>query len=614
MCGIAGYVDFEGETDPKVLGRMTDSIAYRGPDSSGKYFNKNKSVGLGIRRLSIIDLATGDQPIKNEDGNVVVVYNGEIYGYKNLRDDLIKNGHKLKTKSDTETLVHLYEQYGEKMAGMLNGMFSFVIWDEKNQKLFIAKDRYGIKPLYYTVVGKKLIFGSEPKSILSNSGFKKAVSDEGLSSYFYLGYTLGEKSIYRNIFKLLPGHYLTFDKWGLKVQSYFELGQNKELENANLDSLLEKSVQTQLISDVPVGVFLSGGLDSSLIAYYISKFKKLKSFSIGFKEEGYDESFHAHYVAKKIGTEHYSEEYSPEDVIDSFNQITSRLDEPFADASLFPTFKVSKLARQYVKVVLSGDGGDELFGGYPTYQAHLFKNYVDKLYFLNGDTLLSFLNFTPDFLLNLLPVSFKDYPKKKLAKIVLNGLKIKDSDQRHFYWMRTFFLGEERIYQKDHNKSELKLSLSYKLDDTHINVGQLIDFHSYLPDDFFFKVDRASMYNSLEVRVPFMDNNVVDYAFSTKKTHLNLLKTKIQLRSLLKEKLPEIAKRPKKGFGIPLEIWLKGDLKELGKAAISNEKMYEYVNEKKIKKLWDDHQSGEKNNSGNLWLLIMFSGWLKNWS
>src|SRR3990172_3355450 len=245
MCGIAGYVDFESTTNPVVLDAMTEEIIYRGPDSSGKYFNKDKSVGLGIRRLSIIDLSTGDQPIKNEDGSVTVVFNGEIYGYKNLRDRLINKGHKLKTKSDTEVLVHLYEEYGEEMVGLLNGMFAFAIWDEKKQKLFLARDRSGIKPLYYYPTKKKILFGSEPKTILKYPKIIKKINKEALSSYFYLGYVLGEKSIYKNVSKLLPGHYLIFDRNGLRIKKYFELKTDKNVQGLSLDVLLGKSVEKQ---------------------------------------------------------------------------------------------------------------------------------------------------------------------------------------------------------------------------------------------------------------------------------------------------------------------------------------------------------------------------------
>src|SRR3990167_5155094 len=243
MCGIAGYVDFTSNTNPSIIKKMTDEIIYRGPDSSGEYVSQANIAGLGIRRLSIIDLKTGDQPIKNEDGSVIVVFNGEIYGYKHLREDLLKKGHKLKTKSDTEVLVHLYEEYGEDMPKFLNGMFAFAIWDEKKQKLFLARDRAGIKPLYYYPTKKKILFGSEPKTILKYPKIIKKINEEALSSYFYLGYVLGEKSIYKNVSKLLPGHYLIFDRNGLRIKKYFGLKTDKNVQGLSLDVLLGKSVE-----------------------------------------------------------------------------------------------------------------------------------------------------------------------------------------------------------------------------------------------------------------------------------------------------------------------------------------------------------------------------------
>ena len=612
MCGITGYVDYECKVDPNILGKMTKAIVYRGPDSSGEYVNDDKSAGLGIRRLSIIDLSTGDQPIKNEDSSVVVVFNGEIYGYKNLRDDLLRKGHKLKTKSDTEVLVHLYEEYGEGMVAKLNGMFAFAIWDEKKRRMFIARDRSGIKPLYYSVIGKKLFFGSEPKTILECPGYKKGVDSTGLSSFFYLGYILGSSSIYSNIFRLKPGNILIFDKSGIKIKKYFDIKTKKDYPQFSLDMLLRKAVEKQLIADVPVGVFLSGGLDSSLIASYISKYEKLKSFSIGFSEKGFDESKHAYYVAKKLGTEHYSDEFSPKDVLSIFDEISSKLDEPFADASLFPTYKVSKLARKYVKVVLSGDGGDELFGGYPIYQAHILARYLNFLPNFTYDVLRNIIDSIPDIFFDLIPTSFKEYPKKRLAKIILSGMKKGNPQDRHLYWMRTFFLGNEFLgntYDRKHNsKSDNWKKLSPSI------TGQSIDFNTYLPDDFFFKVDRAAMYNSLEVRVPFLDNDVLNYAFSTRKPHVNLLQTKIQLRKLLQDRLPDVARRPKKGFGIPLEKWLRSDLKDFAYSKLKSRRLNDYVSKNKVLKIWGEHQKSETNHSGTIWQLVIFSAWLDNWS
>jgi len=608
MCGIAGYVDFSSKTSPSVLTKMTDEIIYRGPDSSGKYVSKDSIAGLGVRRLRIIDLTTGDQPIKNEDGSIIVIYNGEIYNYKSLRKDLEKRGHKFRTKTDTEILVHGYEEYGLGFILKLNGMFAFALWDDKTQSLLLGRDRAGIKPLYYYVKDGLLIFGSEPKVILAHPLYEKKIDSNALAIYGYFGFLPGEKSMFSGIKKLLPGHTLTLKKSQLKVSKYFELSSELNVKSENIDELLESAVKSQLVADVPVGIFLSGGLDSSLLAYYVTKFKKLKSFSIGFKEQGFDESRNAHQTAKKIGTEHYSDEFGSKDVTSIYEDIIPKLDEPLADASLFPTYKVSKLARRYVTVALSGDGGDELFGGYPTHQAHLYANLLKNfpIPFLSG-----LLESLPESIVNLFPTSFKDYPKKRLANIVLKGVKFNDLE-RQLFWMRTFFIGGDSLFKKPDISflSEIVPDLD-KFDKNR--VGQVVDFHTYLRDDFLVKTDRASMLNSLEVRVPYLDNNVVNWAFSTKEAHLNLFKTKIQLRKLLKDKLPEVAKRPKKGFGIPLKSWLKSDLKNFAREILNSRKLYSYVDKRRVESLWEAHQKGRENNAGAIWMLVMLSGWLDNW-
>ena len=607
MCGIAGYADFSSKTNPEILRLMTDGIIYRGPDSQGEYFSKDKIAALGVRRLSIIDLVTGDQPISNEDGTITVVYNGEIYNYRGLRKNLIKKGHKFKTKSDTETLVHLYEEYGENMTKYLNGMFTFAIWDEKKQKLFIARDRAGIKPLYYFNKGKLLVFGSEVKTLLMYPSFDKKIDLEVLNLYCYFGYIPSNHSIFSNVYKLPPGHTLTMTNSGVKVKKYFEISTNKHSDKS-LDNLLDDAVVSQLHADVPVGIFLSGGLDSSLLSYYVTKSnKKIKSFSISFEEESFDESKYARAVAHKLGTQHYDESFRAKDVFDLFGEITEKLDEPFADASFFPTYKVSRLARKHVKVVLSGDGGDELFGGYPTYQAQMI---AETLKYFPKKLIDSGL-----FLLNFLPTSFENYPKKTLAKIFATSIKM-EPYERQIYMMRTFFLGET-ILRKKPNLNKLKGAMPEISKVGSITLkAQIIDFYTYLRDDFLFKTDRASMYNSLEVRVPYLDNHLIDFAFSSGKKHVNLFQTKILLRKLAMEKLklPEIANRPKKGFGIPTAKWLRGELKDFGYSMLQNNKLEDYVDKKKIKMLWQEHQQMQRNNGGTLWMLIMLSGWLDNWA
>jgi asparagine synthase (glutamine-hydrolysing) len=326
----------------------------------------------------------------------------------------------------------------------------------------------------------------------------------------------------------------------------------------------------------------------------------------------FDESEHANYVAKKLGTEHYSEEFSVSDVIPIFSEVSKKLDEPFFDPSMLPTYKVSKLARQHVKVALSGDGGDELFGGYPTYQAGIIASYINfmpKSYLLGMSNLLDIV---PDSVFNLFSTSFKDYSKKRLAKIMLAGMQ-KDGALRHLYWMRTFFLGDKTLYKEPGLDFLDSILGNIDKSDTPSLKSQYVDFNTYLRDDFLFKSDRASMYNSLEVRVPFLDNDVINYAFSAKKSHVNLFKTKIILRNLLKDKLPEISKRPKKGFGIPLAGWLRGELKDFGFTMLSNSKLKEFIDGKKILSIWKEHQEGKRDHSGVIWQTIVFSGWLNNW-
>lgn len=612
MCGIAGWVDYSSRTSPEAIKKMTDEIVYRGPDSTGKYTSENKNCALGIRRLSIIDLSTGDQPIKNEDGSVVVVYNGEVYNYQNLRDKLEGLGHKFSTTSDTEVLVHLYEEYKEEMPKYLDGMFAFALWDQKRQTLFIARDRVGIKPLYYLCLGNKLIFGSEIKTILAYPGIDKKINIDSVNQYLFLGYFPTEQTIYDGIRKLTPGKYLTFGKKGLVIKDYYEF-ERKNVEQEDLETRLRDSIHVQRHADVPVGVFLSGGIDSSLVAWFLSREKKdLKSFSISFKEKGFDESRHSRLVARRIGTEHYDETFTSADLLKIYSLVIGRLDEPFADPSFFPTFKVSQLARRHVKVVLSGDGADELFGGYPNYQGHLFARLIDYLPEVVVNTIKSCVQIAPASVIDTLPAPFKNYDKKRALLTFLAGLKNEPS-QRHLFWMKNFFLGYEELGPRPdfswlkgvYNKTTAKFDLALKM--------QYLDFATYLRDDLLFKVDRASMYNSLEVRVPFLANDVIDYAFSLGSPHVTMFATKRLLRGLLRDKLPEIATRSKKGFGIPLAAWMNGEIKDFIDECLDSQKLYNYVDRQKVLKLVSDHRENRSNNAGLIWALVMLSGWLESW-
>lgn len=611
MCGIAGYVDFREQPQRFFVSKMLNSIFHRGPDQKGVYIEKH--VGMGIQRLSIIDLNSGNQPIYNEDKSVAVVFNGEIYNYLELKNLLEKKGHKFKTKSDTETLVHLYESFGYNMSQYLRGMFAFAVWDKNNELIFVGRDQTGIKPLYYWQKGRTLIFASEIKPILLSPQVKKSINPEALKTYSSLGYIPGNLSIFENIHKLLPGHNLVFSKEGKKIKTFYKLNPGESNSSENIDTLLEKAVISHSMSDVPLGVLLSGGVDSSLIAYYLTKNirKKINTFSINFEDKSFDESKFARIVAKHLGTKHHYETFSPRDVLDLFPIITQKLDEPLADPSLFPTFKVSALARKYVKVVLSGDGGDELFGGYPTYQGHLLAEHVKKILPQSAGKLA--LN-----ILNLVPSSLENYPKVEVGKEFLKGIH-SPAIKRHLLWMslKNYHPG---ILNKSIFSNSVKLNylsnLIREIEKKPVDMltkMRLFDYETYLKDDLLVKVDRASMLNSLEVRVPFLDQDVLEKAFSLN-SHVDIFTTKKILRALLKEKFPpEIFNRGKKGFGMPIAKWITSDLEDLAGEHLHNPRLYEYFDKKMVQQLWQNHLGRKQENSKLIWMIVMFSGWLNEW-
>lgn len=612
MCGITGIVSFDKPIKDSNLPRMLSQIKHRGPDQRGTYIKPH--VSMGIQRLSIIDIATGRQPIENEDGSVAVVFNGEIYNYRELAEDLNKKGHIFKTKSDTEVLVHLYEVYGEKMSKYLNGMFSFAIWDRKKQLIFISRDPAGIKPLYYFQKGKELIFGSELKTILTYADFKKEINIDALRTYSMLGYTSSDISIFKDIHKLPAGSNLIFSKEGKRIVNYYSMIPLNFSDDKNIDKILEEAVISESVADVPLGVLLSGGIDSSLISYYLTKKlgKKIKSFSIGFDDKSFDESFYARKVANILRTDHYQENFNSKDMCNLFPLIIEKMDEPLADPSLFPTFKLSALAKKHVKVVLSGDGGDELFGGYPTYQGHIVAEKINK--------------FIPNSMANLglwladkSHTSFDNYPIAETAKRFLRGIN-KKGLQRHMEWMSLY--GLEDLLKKEYSNNQvfddkymqnLENKIA-KVTDKTPSKFQLLDFYTYLTDDLLVKVDRASMFNSLEVRVPFLDLKVIQYAFNSELKTVSLFETKKILRDLLKKHLPEsIVNRKKKGFGVPLAKWIYDDIKNLVDDHLANKDLYTYFEKYKVEKLRDDHMKKRRNNAKALWMLTIFSGWLNKW-
>lgn len=599
MCGIAGIVDFSSRVLPSQIGKMTQTIVHRGPDSGGRFVNG--PVGLGIRRLKIIDLLTGDQPISNEDGSLTVVFNGEIYNYKLIRGQLLKKSHKLTTTSDTETIVHLYEDHGSEFLKKLNGMFAFALWDDRSQRLLLARDHAGIKPLFYCHSGKKLIFGSEIKTILSALPQTPFIDPDPLFLYSYLGYVPTPRTIYKNIFQLPPGSTLTFSRSGLKIHQYYNLFDQNYSESTDLDSLLNTVVARQAIADVPVGLLLSGGLDSSILAYYLTRQQRdVQSFSISFADADFNEGHHAAQVAKILGTSHFDRPYSATDFLADFPNIQKLMDQPFADPSLFPTYHVDRLASQHVKVALSGDGGDEIFAGYPTYLGHRF---ADLLPFIPKQ-LSDLARSLPSIKLPLFSASYK--LSDTLANFI-SGLGLSPT-RRQLQWMIYFTTGQMAPL-KLFETPPIKELLSHPYPPDAVKAAQLLDFQTYMRDAMLLKSDRASMFNSLEVRVPYLDRDIISYAFSQHTPFTSLFQTKLPLRNLLRDKLPEsIRRRPKKGFGLPLSDWLTGPLCDLISSYIYRSDISDYFPRVFVDSLWAKRQFR------SIWMVFAFSFWHETWA
>ncbi len=596
---------------------MTESLAYRGPDDRGYFLDKN--IGLGHRRLSIIDLSEkGRQPISNGDETIKVVFNGEIYNFQELKKDLIRKGHHFKSQTDSEVIAHQYEEDDIDCFKKFNGMFAMAIWDSNQEKLILSRDRYGQKPLYWTFVDKTLIFASEIKSILLHPLVKKELNSLALYQYFSFDYVPQPLTVFKGIYKLPNGSFLVFKNGQVNLGNYYQI----KLENDRLDfppavkklgKLLEDSVKKRLIADVPIGVFLSGGIDSSAIAYFARKNKRdIKTFSIGFDEPSFDESDYAKQVARFLKTKHFRQKFSANDLLRAIPEITEKLDEPFGDPSILPTFLLSKFTVEKVKVALGGDGGDELLMGYPNHQ-------VQKFAFLTGLSDLEFKRI-PGLLEKLLPVSDKNLTFSYKAKryghsLIFPGL------YRDLLNIGGYITGIENLFKFRVQTKELFEFAEEFLNDyqnkKYLEKVNLLLLKYYLQDDILFKVDRASMYNSLEIRAPLLDYRLADFVNSLPLNYkLRGLKTKYILKELMRDKLPEnIVSRKKKGFSVPLSAWLKKDLKNymienLNKSEINKIGLLDYdFIEKKIK----EHLGNKRDNRKILWNLIVFQNWSKRY-
>lgn len=628
MCGIAGYF---GKGDSVVLKKMADTLLHRGPDDEGYY--EDGEVGIAHRRLSIIDLSSsGHQPMTNEDQNIHIVFNGEIYNFQELRQSLGLS-HQFKGVSDTEVIVHLYEEIGTEVFSKIKGMFAIALYDKAQKKLFLARDGMGKKPLYYGVFNGTLLFGSEIKALMAHTSFKKELDIASLNKYFQYEYVPTPHTMFENVFKLEPGHYATYDGKILTKTKFWDVffeakGKDSTVSFvdalARLDELLYDGVKKRLIGDVPLGVFLSGGIDSSTVAYYAQKIardtgaKPVQTFSIGFMEDSFDESKYARQVAAFLGTEHYEKILSAKEGVALIPEIFSLLDEPIADASIIPTYILSRFTREYVTVALGGDGGDELLCGYDTFLAHRFAGIYEKVPEVLRKQILE--KIAP-----LLPSSHKNMSFDFKVKKFIAGF-YGDKKYRNQRWLGAFDRDErKKLFNKKIGREIETLNEFEDIDkyleglSTNNYYDQLtyLYLRTYMMDDILVKVDRASMYNSLEVRAPFLDTDIVEFLVNLPLSYkLRGLTTKYLLKKLMDGKLPHnIIYRKKKGFGIPLAEWLSGELKPMVLEMLGEKRLEEQglFDPEYVTGLLDDHFSKHSDNRKPIWTLLVFQMWYGRW-
>ena len=620
MCGISGFVYFDGApVDANVIRGMSDVQRHRGPDASGWHVGSVSAIGH--RRLSIIDLSTGQQPLSNEDGSVWITFNGEIYNYGDLRRELVSS-HTFRTQSDTETIVHLYESHPQTFVQQLRGMFAFALWDERTRTMLLARDRVGKKPLYYYLDKDKLVFGSEIKAILKHPNLKLDIDPCAVSDYLALGYVPNPKSVYRAIRKVRPGHYLRVRDGNVEEIKYWDLSfaaDHSKSEQQWRELLLDElktAVRLRLISDVPVGAFLSGGLDSSGIVAIMSSLSNqpVKTATIGFEEAGFDESGFGRSVSEYLRTDHHERCVTPQK-IDVIQQLAWHYDEPFADSSALPTFFVSQVARERVTVALSGDGGDESFAGYRRYMADLQENRVRSVLPLGFRKAV----FTP--LASLYP-KLDWAPKFLRAKTTFQSLSC-DPVEGYFESMSTFRSYERPRILSGDMKRQLHGYDSVDVFREHYpNAGaddplsriQYVDIKTYLTDDILTKVDRASMAHSLEVRCPLLDHKVMELVASMPAPlKLRGLTGKYILKKAMEDYLPsKIIHRNKMGFGIPLPAWFRNGIREFARNYLL-ERRDPYLSSSFVTKIWNQHQSGIRDRSGQLWNVLMFRLWMEKY-
>lgn len=601
MCGFVGFCS-KNVKDKNVIKEMNNQIIHRGPDSDGYYFDKD--VNFGFRRLSIIDLHEGSQPILNEGGDTAIIFNGEIYNYQELREDLVAKGYKFKTHTDTEVILHGYEAYGEEgILAKLRGMFAFTIWDSKKEKLFGARDHFGIKPYYYALLDGDLLFGSEVKSFLKYPKFKKEVNEKALKHYLVFQYNPLEETFFKGVKKLRPGHYYIYENGKMEIKTYYNLTldyKDMTFDEAvgKIEKEVEESVKYHKISDVEVGSFLSGGVDSS---YVVATALPDKTFSVGFDNKGFNETMYAKELSDSLGIKNFAKLITPDEFFEGINKVQYYSDEPHANLSSVPLYFLSKLASEQVKVVLSGEGADELFAGYNEYADALPQRMYRKL---------------PFSLRHKLYLKYKDRKHFRGQTIILKyGQKVEDR-----YIGPAEIMSDElanSLVTSKYKNAETSRDLTKKYYDEVKNMDDVskrlyLDMKMWIVEDILLKADKMTMANSIELRVPLLDKKMWELARTIPvrhKVHNEI--TKYAFRRAAKNKLPEDwAKRRKLGFVVPFVLWIKEEkYYKIVKEVFNKDFVSEFFDKDKINKLLDDHFNGITNNGRKVYTIYTFLKW-----
>ncbi len=618
MCGICGIVTSKENDNSHTLRKMNDELLHRGPDDSGYYETESNNyyIGLGHRRLSIIDLSTGHQPISNEDGNIQIVFNGEIYNFHELRKDLIEKGHIFSTNSDTETILHAYEEYGESCVELLRGMFAIAIWDNNSKKLFLARDRFGVKPLFYYYKNETFVFASEIKSLLKFPDLQASLREESLPEYLFYRYMPAPFTMFNDIKKFMPG---TIALWsdGNLVESRYYTPYDSNIKNKKVIpekpvekflSLLDESVEIRMISDVPFGAFLSGGLDSSSIVALMSKHSSLpvKTFTIAFSEDAYSEESYADLISKKFKTEHSVLTVTPDHLMDELPKLIRFRDAPVSEPADIPIYMLSKYAAQSVKMVLSGEGSDEMLGGYPK---HAYES------------LGTFYRYIPELLRHgMIEPLIKSLPYRFYRwKTAIINLGINDQDERFVRWFGS--LTKKEVSQllgiQSINWNENQIQFSSNNLNSPLRKLLFFDQTSWLPDNLLERGDRMTMAASIEARMPFMDHKLSEYVSSLPDSYrVKGMKSKWILKEAMRDILPNsIIDRPKVGFRVPVNEWFKGPMKDFLYEHLTgtNSLTEKFYSRNKVFGLLDEHTRGRQNHEKILWCLLNLEMWCREY-